>query len=325
VHFVKRWLRRVAVALVALALALTVASLLYNAATSGRDVAASRLYAGPYAVVDGTDLAYRTWGSHGAPVVLLGGFIEPSWVWHEVGPVLARGHRVYALDLPPFGYSQRRGPFTLAHWTDLVVGFDRRLAIRRPVLVGHSLGAAVAVSVATRTPHAVAGIVLLDGDALPGGGGAGWLSRLLLPPWYTSLYRIATGWDWLFRTGLRSAWGAGSPPFTAAFIDEWQRPFRVSGTAAALASTLGRGIQGVSVSTIARVAVPALVAWGSHDTVDPVSVGRRTAKLMHAPFVEIAGAGHLSMLDRPGPVAAAIERLARQHTSARDSRTRAAG
>jgi len=257
----------------------------------------------------GTRLAYRRWGSHGTPIVLVGGFVEPSWVWHAVGRLLGRRHRVYALDLPPFGYSQRRGPFTLAHWSQLVEGFDRRLGIRKPVLVGHSLGAAVAVSIAAQTPHTVAGIVLLDGDALPGGS-PGWFSHLLLPAWYTTLYRIATGWDWLFRKGLKGAWGAGTPPFTAAFIDEWQRPFRVIGTAAAFASILGNGIQGVSASVLSHLPVTALVAWGSHDTVDSVAAGRRTAKLMHAPFVELAGAGHLSMLARPGLVADAIERVA---------------
>jgi pimeloyl-ACP methyl ester carboxylesterase len=311
VTVVKRWLRRLGIALAALVVALTAASLVYNAATAGRDVAASELYAGPYTEVDGTQLAYRRWGTHGTPIVLLGGFIEPSWVWHEVGPLLGRAHRVYAVDLPPFGYSQRRGPFTLAHWTELVQGFDSRLDIRRPVLVGHSLGAAVAVSVATQSPRTVAGIVLLDGDALPGGGAAGWLSHLLVPPWYTSVYRIATGWDWIFRKGLDSAWGSSTPPFTKAFIDEWQRPFRVSGTAAAFASMLGHGIQGVSKATIASVSVPRLVVWGSDDMVDSVSAGRETAALMHAPFVEIPGAGHLSMLPQPALVARAIERLTR--------------
>lgn len=307
----KRWRRRIAIALGALVVVLTIASLVFNLVTAGRDVAASKLYPGPYVRVDGTQLAYRTWGSHGSPVILLGGFIEPAWVWHEVGPRLARTHRVYAVDLPPFGYSQRRGPFTLARWADLVSGFEQRLGIRRPLLVGHSLGAAVAVSVATRNPKGAAGVVLLDGDALPGGGGAAWLSHLLLPPWYTSLYRIATDWDWLFHKGLRTAWGSGRPPSTPAFVEEWERPFRVKGTATAFASMLKYGIQGVSASTLENLRPPALVAWGSHDTVDPVSAGRKTAALLHAPFVEIPGAGHLSMLARPGSVAAAIERLAR--------------
>lgn len=305
----RRWLRRIAIALVALVLLLTAASLAYNLATAGRDVAAAKLYAGPYVEADGTTLAYRRWGSHGTPIVLLGGFIEPSWVWHAVGPLLGRSHRVYALDLPPFGYSQRRGPFTLSHWVQLVERFDSALGIRDPILVGHSLGAAVVVSLAVQAPRSVAGIVLLDGDALPVGGGAAWLSHLLVPPWFTSLYRIATGSDWVFRRGLRSAWGSKSAIPQSA-VDEFERPFRVSGTASAFVSMLGHGIQGVSTATLARVHVRALVAWGSEDTVDSVSAGRRTAALMHAPFVEVPGAGHLSMLARPALVAHAIERAA---------------
>ena len=302
----RRWLRRIGIALGALVVLLTVASLLYNLATAGRDVAAGKLYDGPFVRVDGTELAYRTWGTHGPPVILVGGFLEPAWVWHEVGPLLARDHRVYAVDLPPFGYSQRRGPYTLAHWTQLVEGFAARLHLARPLVVGHSLGAAVAVSYAVARPRDTAGIVLLDGDAVPGGGGPGFLADLLLPPWYTSAYRIVTGSDWIFRHGLKSAWGAGTPPYTNAFIDEWQRPFRVSGTAAAFASMLGYGIQGVSDAALGAVRVPRLVVWGAQDTVDSVAAGRRTAGLLHARFVEIPGAGHLSMLAAPRAVATAV-------------------
>lgn len=301
----RHWLRRLAVTFATFVVALTVGSLVYNAATSSRDVAAAKLYPGPWAEVDGTQLAYRRWGTHGAPIVLLGGFIEPSWVWHEVGPLLGRAHRVYAVDLPPFGYSQRRGPYTLARWTKLVEDFDRRLGLRRPVIVGHSLGAAVAVSVATKSPSSVRGIVLLDGDALPVAGGAAWISHLLVPPWFTSLYRIATNWNWLFRRGLESAWG--SSHFPATFISEFKRPFRVSGTASAFTSMLSHGIQGVSAATIASVSVPRVVAWGSHDTVDSVVAGKHTAALMRARFVEIPNAAHLSMLAQPRAVARVIE------------------
>jgi len=298
----KRWLRRIGVALLAIAVCLTLASVAYNAATPG-GVAAAMLYAGPYVEAGGTLLAYRRWGTHGPPIVLIGGFIEPSWVWHEVGPLLSRTHRVYAVDLPPFGYSQRRGPFTLAHWTQLIEAFETRLDIHRPVVVGHSLGAAVAVSLATEAPQDVSGIVLLDGDALPGSSGPGFFSHLLVPPWFTSIFRIATGWDWLFRKGLRGAWGKTPAPFTNAFLDEWERPFRVAGTASAFISMLGHGIQGVSPATIAHVQVPRLVVWGADDTVDSVSAGKHTAALMHARFLLVSDAGHLSMLANPAAVA----------------------
>jgi pimeloyl-ACP methyl ester carboxylesterase len=306
----RRWGRRIALALAELVVVITAASLAYNAVTAGRDVAAANLYPGPYVRIDGTTLAYSSYGKRGTPIVLLGGFVEPSWVWHRVAPLLARRHRVFALDLPPFGYSERRGPYTLARWSVLVQAFARRLGLDRPVLVGHSLGAAVAVEIADRDPHGTSGIVLLDGDARPGGGGASWLSHLLLPPWYTTVYRVVTGSDWIFRRGLAGAWGQGKPPFTDAFIDEFQRPFRVSGTASALGSLLSYGIQGVSTSALERVRVPRIVVWGAHDTVDSVSAGRRTAALLHARFLTVPKAGHLSMLAAPAEVARAIERFA---------------
>jgi pimeloyl-ACP methyl ester carboxylesterase len=301
---VRRWLRRIGIAIAALFLVLTAASLAYNAVTSGRDVAATTLYKGPFLSVDGTSLAYRHWGERGTPILLLGGFVEPSWVWHSVGPLLGERHRVFAVNLPPFGFSARHGPYTLARWAQLVEGFAARLHLSRPLVVGHSLGAAVAVTLGADHPQHVSRIVLLDGDALPGGG-AGWLSNLLVPPWYTSAYRIVTGSDWVFRRALRSAWGSVRP-FPKAVVDEFQRPFRVSGTAAAFKPLLALGIQGVSTATLQRVRVPRLVIWGAQDRVDSVSAGRRTAKLLQARFDLVPAAGHLSMLAAPTAVAHAI-------------------
>jgi pimeloyl-ACP methyl ester carboxylesterase len=301
-------LRGTAVFLGIAAVVLTAASLAYNEATNGRDRSPAALYAGPFTRVDGTLLAYRRWGRSGSPIVLLGGFAEPSSVWAGVGPLLGRRHRVYALDLPPFGFSERRGPYTLAHWVELTLGFERRLGIVRPVLVGHSLGAAVAVQAALADPAGSSGIVLLDGDALSGGGGAGLLAYLLLPPWYTSAYRLVTGSDWVFRLLLDNAWGPHPPSFDRAFLDEWQRPFRVSGTAEAFRSLLGYGIQGVTLDDLRRVSVRRLVVWGARDSVDSVSAGRRSATALHASFVVIPAAGHLSMLAAPAAVARAIER-----------------
>jgi pimeloyl-ACP methyl ester carboxylesterase len=304
----RRRLRWVGVAVLGLAAAVTAASLLYNLATRHRD---TFRYDGPTVAVDGTRLAYRRWGRNGSPIVLLGGFVEPTWVWHAVAPRLARDHRVFAVDLPPFGFSQRRGPYTLARWAQLVRDFDTRFGLRRPIVVGHSLGAAVAVSVA----HDAGGIVLLDGDARPGGGGVSWLSSLLLPPWFTSAYRLVTGSDWVFRRGLRSAWGAHPPPFDGAVLDQWQQPFRVAGTAAAFRSMLRYGIQGVSERTLEAVRAPRLVVWGADDSVDSPSAGRRTARALRARFVSIPGAGHLSMLATPGAVAATIDEFARRRRS----------
>jgi pimeloyl-ACP methyl ester carboxylesterase len=237
---------------------------------------------------------------------LLGGFIVPSAVWEGLARRLARGHRVFAIDLPPFGYTERKGPYTLQSWVQLVHDFDRRLGLRRPLLVGHSLGAAVVVAYALRYPGDSRGLVLLDGDALSAGGPPSWLSNVLVGPWFTSIYRIVTGSDWVFRRGLADAY-PDHPPFTRQFLREWEQPFKVEGTLDALRSTLKYGIQGLNLRQLRAVRDRALVLWGARDTVDAVSAGRRSAVDLRAPFRLLPGAGHLSMLAAPRAIARAIE------------------
>jgi pimeloyl-ACP methyl ester carboxylesterase len=285
----------------------TLGVVVFDIASNGEMKPATALYGGPFVEADGTQLAYRTWGEHGSPVVLLGGAAEPSWVWHDVGPRLAAaGHRVYAVDLPPFGYSERRGPYTMAHWLQLLEGFERRLHIKRPVIVGHSLGAGVAAGEGLARPRDVAGVVLLDGDALRFGGGHGWISDLLVYPFYTAIYRVATGSDALVGGILSSAWGPNAPQFSHATIAEFERPFRVDGTDGALKQMAGGGIPGLTRAELARLRVPRLVLRGADDTTISLADGRATAAVLHTRLVNVAGAGHLSMLARPGAVAQRI-------------------
>ena len=300
-----RWAKRLGIALLALIAAVTVAAAIYDLVTPGGK-SMHALYRGPYVRVDGRELAYRQWGTHGSSIVLIGGFIEPASVWQLVAPRLARNHRVYALDLPPFGYSERKGPYLLATWIDEVEGFERALHITRPTLVGHSLGAAVVVGEALRRPRALHSIVLLDGDALRGGSVPSWVTSFVVDPYYTALYRIITGSDWVFRKGLKGAYGPNAPRFTDQALELWQRPFQVAGTAAAFKQMISHGIQGWTLDDLPRVHVPTLVVWGALDTTDDVSAGRTTAKALGAPFVLLPGAGHLSMLADPVGVATAV-------------------
>jgi len=305
----RRWAKKLGLVVLELFVVLTLASVAYNLATADRVKPASAFYGGPFVSVDGKQVAFRRWGARGTPVVLLGGFIVPSSVWEAVARRLSGRHRVFAVDLPPFGYTERKRPYTLDGWVHLVHDFDRRLGLQRPLLVGHSLGAAVVVADALRYPGDSRGIVLLDGDALSAGGPPPWVSKVLVGPWFTSIFRIVTGSDWIFRRGLAGAY-PNHPPFTRQFLNEWEQPFKVQGTLDAFRSTLKYGIQGLHLPQLRAVRDRALVLWGARDTVDPVSAGRRSAAALRAPFRVLPGAGHLSMLASPDAIARAINSFA---------------
>src|SRR5436190_8627821 len=269
-HRLRRWAKKLGLVLLELFVVLTLAAVVYDVATANRIKPATSLYPGPFVRIDGKLVAYRRWGRHGSPIILLSGFVEPSFVWRSVGERLGRRHRVFAVDLPPFGYTQRKGPYTLRGWVDLIRAFAVHFDLRRPLLVGHSLGAAVLVADALWHPRDAGGVVLLDGDALAGGGGPGWLGHLLVGPWVTALYRLVTGSDWIVRRALAGAF-PGHPPFTRAFLADWQRPFEVEGTLDAFRSMLRYGIQGFRLSDLLRLHTRALVVWGAEDTVDSVA------------------------------------------------------
>lgn len=307
-RLLRKILVRVAIGIVVLLALAAAAAAAYDAFVPFRTYPPQALYKGPFVRLDGRLVSYRRWGGSGTPIVLIPGFAEPIFVFDKVGPLLARRHRVYALDLAGYGYTERKGPYGLAGWTAEVEAFIRRFGLRRPLLVGHSLGAAVAVSVARDRP--VRGVVLADGDALRGGRGMGFLRRLLVDPYRTAAYRIAVGSDWLVGRILRDAYGPLHPEVTHAEIEQWRRPFHVQGAESALFAMAKYGIPGYTLADLQGMKLHALVVWGSKDNADPLSAGREAAAALHARIVVLAGAGHLSMLVLPQQWAAAVDRFA---------------
>ena len=296
-----RVIRWILYTLLGLVVALTLASVIYNASTADASVPVRELWHGK--TIDGT--AYRQWGSSGTPIVLIGGFLEPSLVWEQVAPLLAQRHRVYALDLDGFGYTERRGPWTLQHWGDQVQAFCKGLGLTKPIVVGHSLGAAVAVELARR--EVASRIVLLDGDALRSGGPPHVVTEALVKsPFFTTIYRFLLRSPWAVKRLIENAYGPNHPPITNAEIRRWTDPFRAKDARRALEGMAQHGIAGVTRQDLRQLHVPALVVWGANDGVDPVASGRQSAHDLRARFILVPHAGHLSMLVAPTAVARAI-------------------
>jgi len=303
VRILRRLLIIVLTIVLVLVLLVTGASVAYNLATSDANVPVTKLWHGKF--VDGT--AYREWGSQGRPIVLVGGFIEPSFVWDRLAPILARRHRVYALDLDGFGYTVRRGPWTLQGWGDQVQRFVQALHLRKPIVVGHSLGAAIAVEEARRGVASSA--VLVDGDALSSGGAPHFVRYALAhSPFLTTAYRVLPQIDWVVRKLLKNAYGPVHPKLDAAELKRWTDPLRAKDGRKALQGIAENGLPGFTSSQLRALRVRALVIWGADDNVDSEPAGRRSALDLNAPFVVVPNAGHLSMLEDPARIAAAIER-----------------
>jgi pimeloyl-ACP methyl ester carboxylesterase len=297
-----------------LIVAVTLFSFTYNAATSAR----SRPPAGLTYVRTGDLMTrYRVWGSGGSPIVLVHGAAESADTWSRLAPVLARDHRVYALDLDGAGYTRRRAPYSVDHQTRQLLAFLDAMRLDRPVLVGHSSGAAIAAEAVLRAPARAGGLMLLDGDALAGGAGPPAAFRyLLIPPYRITVLRMVVHSDWLIRTIYNSQCGPKCPRLGAAGVDLWRRPYEVAGAEAGVWGSLRYGVAGLSTSRLARLsgaALPKAVVFGAEDHVFASTSAADTARRIGAPPPTlIPGARHLTMISSPAEVARAVEALAAQ-------------
>jgi pimeloyl-ACP methyl ester carboxylesterase len=94
------------------------------------------------------------------PVILLHGAGGTHLSWPPQVRRLA-GEKIYALDLPGHGKSEGSGRQSVDEYAEDVVAFMKELNIPAAVLVGHSMGSAVALTLALKYPKQALGLGLL--------------------------------------------------------------------------------------------------------------------------------------------------------------------
>ena len=168
---------------------------------------------------DGIRLRARDWGGTGQAVVLLHGLASNARIWDGVAPRLTgAGLRVVALDQRGHGASDQ--PASGYDFGTLVRDLDAALAaleLERPVLVGHSWGANVALQHAAGRPGTLAGLVLVDGGLASVAAWAGATReearRAMAPPRFA--VPLA---DWLARAGRFDPGGSGGQPWVREYL-----------------------------------------------------------------------------------------------------------
>ena len=244
----------------------------------------------PYINVVGRRLFYTDQqpDAAGPVLLLLHGAGGSHLVWPGALRRLART-RVVALDLPGHGRSAPPGRRTIAHYTATVADFIAAVGLSEVVIAGHSMGGAVALTLAVQPPPALRGLVLLGvgpqmrvGETLLGGG----LS------------------DFDAAAGFIVEYGFAAAP------DELRRKTRQAILETGATTTFGDFLACSRFDVRAQLAgihLPALVIGGTEDRLVPPRQGDALAAgLPHARRAHVAGAGHFIMLERPAETAALI-------------------
>ncbi len=225
----------------------------------------------------GVQINYEIRGHGESPALLLHGFGASLETWRDIQPYLEPCLRLFLLDLKGFGFSSKPndGAYSMEDQASIVASFIRRNDLSGVCLVGHSYGGAVALL----TYLALAGddganrvraLILLDSPAakqkLPF-----FISPLTNPLLRPLLYLVPK------RTRARYVLRRlffDPAKVTRDRVERYARMLNLPGSFRALVAIARQIIPKDPDSIAARLAdirVPALLIWGDHDEIVPLS------------------------------------------------------
>ncbi|GIW33222.1 alpha/beta fold hydrolase [Meiothermus sp.] len=246
--------------------------------------------------------------SQGPTFLLIHGLGDEADSWQKVFPLLAGQGRVVALDLPGFGRSDHpKRAYTLNFFADTVATLLEHLKIPQAVLVGNSMGAAVALRVAMRRPDLAARLVLVDGPPVRSKLGKVQV-MFLIPGQGEKIYNSFRASQDAAYESLRPYYGDldALPPEDRQFLRErvWDRVWSDDQRRAYFSTFRWMAVEGLlghpRPAKLGQLTTPTLIVWGERDFVIPVEAGRTLASwIPGAELHVIPGCGHLPQQEKP--------------------------
>ncbi len=222
-------------------------------------------------------------GAHEQSLVFIHGSGGNSSAWSYQYSKLHENYNIAAIDLPGHGQSDGHGEQDIQTYVFRLIEILDVLKLTRPVLIGHSLGAAIALSFAAAQPQEVSGVVAA-------GGG---LTMPVNPDILEGfLKQPGVIMDIICKISLAKA----------------NRPVFYDAIRASLAEARVEVMAGDMLACskfdltgeLDNITVPVLVLCGVEDKMTPPASSEQIATgITGAKLVLVEGAGHLVMMEQP--------------------------
>jgi len=244
-------------------------------------------------VTDRGVVHYETHG-RGRPVILLHGWLESWDHWLGTMEVLGRHYKTYALDFWGFGESGAQGgSFTVQDYVEMVDQFMEHLGIGQALIIGHSMGGTVSLSLTLEHPERVQKVVVV-GSPIVGDG----LALFLRLAARRSLASLAYQVPGAIPLGVRLF-----SPLLARDWKTWYKMFERDLSRTTLES-FHHSIASLRETDLRprlkEIRVPVLGIYGRVDRIVDPKQGEILAR--EAPLAEVRyfqHSGHFPMLDEP--------------------------
>ena len=239
------------------------------------------------------------------PILLIHGFDSSLLEYRRLLPKLAPNYPIWAVDLLGFGFTDRpeKLDFTAEAIRTHLYSVWQQVIGKPVILVGASMGGAVAMDFALTYPESVRQLVLLDSAGFVGKPIA---SRFLIPP----LGQLATAF--LSNKKVRSGIGrkAYADPDRCATEEAYRCGALHLGMprwSEALISFTRNGGYTITGDRIAQITQETLILWGDRDQILPAETAQKfQATIPNHRFFSIEQCGHVPHLEQPDRTASLI-------------------
>jgi len=245
----------------------------------------------------------------GRPVLLVHGTSAWSGTWRDTQKALGKaGFRVIAMDLPPFGFSQRPDDarYDRPKQALRILGVLDALKIERVRLVGHSFGGGPTLEAALLAPERVERLVLVDAAISLDSAGAdpGFAGTLAAMPWLRETAVACT-----FQNPLLTKKAVQSMIFdpsdaTDDRVELYRAPFSVQDTTPAVGAWIpelaapGQNAWSLDKARIRDLEIPTLLIWGREDVITPPEQAEQLDALLPKSQIRwLDGVGHIPHIE----------------------------
>ncbi len=233
-------------------------------------------------------------GAHKQSLIFIHGSGGDHSLWSLQYAKLHKHYNIVAVDLPGHGRSKGSGENDVGNYCLWVRKLLDVLRLNNPILVGHSLGAAITLQFALNYPQKIKGIITV-------GGGL----KMPVNPSLLEFLRAnpAEAIDLMCKFSLAKE---NRPQFIALLKKSLSQA-----NIDVLYSDLSACDKLDLAEEIGKIAVPALVICGTEDKMTPPDFSRQiTENISGAKLCLIEGAGHMVMMERPKEFNEALNKFA---------------
>lgn len=243
-----------------------------------------------YIHVEGNKIRYLESGNSTDILVLIHGLGASAERWEYVIPLFTENFRVIVPDLIGFGYSDKpMVDYTPEFFADFLKKFLKTLSIKKPVLIGSSLGGQVIAEFTANNNELVKKVVLVSPSGIMKHSTPA-LDAYIMAALYPNEDGAKTAFEMM----------AGSKKIDPKIIKSFVERMQLPNAKMAFMSTL-LGLKNSAVTNkLSSISVPTLIIWGEKDPVIPINYADDfVTSIKDCRFYRMDACGHTPYVDDP--------------------------